>query len=1032
MRHFLPPVFVCSLAGWAFAQAPVEHDHAEKMARGTAIFKQHVRPALIDTCLKCHGGEKTEAELDVTDRDKLLKGGEHGPAVVPGDAKKSLLYLMVAHEKKPAMPYKAAKLSEETIRQFAAWIENGAPFDAPLVARKDTAAWTEKRVPPEARRHWAFQPLRRVWPPTVRDAAWVKTDVDRFILARLDEKGMSPNPPASKRAIIRRVYFDLIGLPPTPGEVDAFQRDESPTALAKVVDRLLASPHYGERWARHWLDLARFAESHGFEHDYDRPGAYHYRDFVIKALNAGMPYDQFVRWQLAGDELAPNDPLALMATGFLAAGVHSTQITKNEVEKQRYDELDDMLATTGTAMLGLTVGCARCHDHKYDAIPQADYYRMLSTFTTTVRSEATIDVDPEGYRKARARFDADHAPLVKALADYEATELPARFAEWEKDQAGKPVPPAWVFPTIAAMKSANGSTLTKKDDGSVLVGGPNPPRELLAFTLETGLKGITGLRIEALTDPSLVKGGPGRAANGNFCLTNLTVAVAPKGGKGFEVKLKNPRSTFDQKGLGVAGAIDGDPTNTGWSVDPQIGFDHAASFEFDQPVGDGGPTKITVIMQFNNNVGHGIGRPRIALTNSADPLPLATPAVPEAAQKAFETPPEKRTAEQKALLLARYKVLDPGWQKLDKRVKDHLAAAPKPNLVKALISSEGVPPVRLHTQGEDVFKETYFLRRGDPNQKDAVAPPGYLQVLYDGRDRWKKDPPKDSKLSYRRSAFAAWLTDPECGAGHLLARVIVNRLWQHHLGRGIVATPSDFGVRGAAPTHPELLDYLASELIRNGWRLKPIHRMIVLSATYQQASQIADPNANRQPAIDHRQSLDPDNTLFWHRPARRLEAEAIRDSLLAVSGQLDPTMYGPGTLDEASRRRSVYFTMKRSRLIPMLVIFDAPDGTVGVGERPATTVAPQALTLMNNPQVRSWARAFANRVSAAGKPPEQVVHGAYRLALSRDATADELRDGLAFLKNQEQSYRGRADARELATADFCQVVMCLNEFIYME
>jgi mono/diheme cytochrome c family protein len=1021
MKLFLPPILVCVLAWPAAAQAPVERDHAEKMARGTAIFKQHVRPVLVAQCLKCHGAERTEAELEVTDRDKLLKGGEHGPAVVPGDPKKSLLYLMVAHEKKPAMPFKEPRLPEETIRQFAAWIENGAPFDAPLVPRKDAAAWTVKKVAPEARQHWAFQPLKRSSPPPVKDVAWPRTDVDRFILARLEQKGLGPNSAATRRAIIRRVYFDLIGLPPTPAEVDAFLRDESPDALAKVIDRLLDSPHFGERWARHWLDLARFAESHGFEHDYDRPGAYHYRDFVIKALNAGMPYDQFVRWQLAGDELAPNDPLALMATGFLAAGVHSTQITKNEVEKHRYDELDDMLATTGTAMLGLTVGCARCHDHKYDAIPQADYYRMLSTFTATVRTEASIDVDPEGYRQVKARFDANHAPLVKALNEYEVKELPARFAEWEKTEAAREPPPAWVIPAIREVKSANGSTFTRREDGSVLIAGPNPPREMVAFTLETNLKGITGLRIEALTDPSLVKGGPGRAANGNFCLTDLTVAASPKGGKGGMVKLKNPRSTFDQKGLGVAGAIDGDPNNSGWAVDPQIGFEHAASFEFDGAVGDGSPVVLAVIMRFNNNVGHGIGRPRIALTTSPDSLPLAAPSVSEAAQKALETAPEKRTAEQKALLLDRYKVLDPGWQKLQQRVKDHLAAAPRPNVVKALISSEGVPPVRLHTQGEDVLKETHFLRRGDPTQKEAVAETGYLQVLFSGPDLWKKEPPKDSKLSYRRSAFAAWLTDPEHGAGHLVARVIVNRLWQHHMGRGLVATPSDFGVRGSPPTHPELLDYLASELIRNGWRLKPIHKLIVTSAVYQTGS---TPDLARSAA-------DRDNTLFWHRPVRRLDAESIRDALLLVSGQLDATMYGSGTLDDASKRRSIYFTMKRSRLIPMLVIFDAPDGTVGVGERPATTVAPQALALMNSPHVRSWAREFAKRVGA-DRSPEAVVHGAYRAALSRTATADELREGVEFLTNQRLAYREMANARELAAADFCQVVMCLSEFIYPE
>lgn len=1021
MKHLSFAVVCCTLAP-ALAQQPVDKDHAEKMTRGTEIFKKHVRPVLINQCLKCHGGAKTEGELDITDRDRLLKGGDHGPAVVSGEPKKSLLYMMATHEKKPGMPYKEPKLSDETIRQIAAWIENGAPYDSPLVARKETAAWIDKKITPEARQHWAYQPLTPASPPAVKDEKWIKTNIDRFILGMLEEKGVAPNPQVSKRVLIRRAYFDLTGLPPTPEDVEAFEKDNSPGAFAKVVDKLLDSPRYGERWARHWLDLARFAESHGFEHDYDRPSAYHYRDFVIKALNAGMPYDQFVRWQLAGDEIAPNDPLALMATGFLAAGVHSTQITKNEVEKHRYDELDDMLNTTGTAMLGLTVGCARCHDHKYDAIPQADYYRMLSTFTTTVRSEANIDVDPEGYRKAKSAFDVEHAPLVKALADYEAKDLSRRFAEWEKSQAGKPVPLTWIYPTIVSMKSTGGATLTQKEDGSILVTGTNPPREMLSIQLETNLTGIRALRIEALTDPSLVKNGPGRAANGNFCLTDLVVAAAPKSGKGDVIKLQNPRSTFDQKGLGVAGAIDNDPTSTGWAIDPQIGYDHAASFEFAEPYGKDGTTRITITLRFNNNVGHGLGRFRLALANSAEPLELLKLGVSEAAQRALETPADKRTPEQKKLLLDRYKVLDPGWQKLDKLIKDHLAKAPKPNVVKALISSEGVTPVRLHTQGDDVFKDTHFLRRGDPNQKEAVAPPGYLQVLFTDANRWKKDPPGDSKLSYRRSAFADWITDVDRGAGALLARVIVNRLWQHHMGRGIVATPSDFGVRGERPTHPELLDYLATELIKNGWRLKPIHKLILTSAVYQTSSA----------ADEAKLKLDRDNNLCWRRPAKRLEAEAIRDSLLSISGQLDTQMFGPGTLDEASKRRSVYFTMKRSKLIPMLVIFDAPDGTVGVAERPSTTVAPQALLMMNNPQVRQWAKSFAARVGKEAKSPGEAIQRAYRIALNREPTAEELADGVAFVKREEASYNGKANARELALTDFCQVVMCLSEVMYVD
>jgi hypothetical protein len=321
-----------------------------------------------------------------------------------------------------------------------------------------------------------------------------------------------------------------------------------------------------------------------------------------------------------------------------------------------------------------------------------------------------------------------------------------------------------------------------------------------------------------------------------------------------------------------------------------------------------------------------------------------------------------------------------------------------------------------------VLKETHFLRRGDANQKEGVAEAGYLQVLLNAPDNpWKKAPPKGSTLTYQRSAFADWMTDTERGAGVLLARVIVNRLWQKHLGRGIVATPSDFGVRGEKPTHPELLDYLAGELIRNGWKLKPIHKLIMTSAVYQQT---ADSDEAKVKA-------DRDNTFFWRHNTRRLEAEAIRDSLLAISGQLDETMYGPGTLDEGSKRRSIYFTMKRSRLIPMLVIFDAPDGTASIGERPATTIAPQALLMMNNSQVRMWAKGLAKRVSE-GNTPEGIVQRTYRIALSRLPTAEELAEGVQFIKTQEASYKGKPDAKALAVADYCQVVMCLNELMFVD
>jgi mono/diheme cytochrome c family protein len=818
---------------------PIDSDHPAKMARGLEIFKKQIQPVLTKRCVRCHGSEKTESELDLTDREGLLRGGNRGPAVIVGNAKESLLYQLITHGKDPHMPRNGRKLPEDTIAQIAAWIDTGAPYDKPLIVKKkeDENAWIRKLVSSEDRRFWSFQPLRRASLPAVRNRNWCRTPIDQFILAKMEAAGVEPNSPVSKEQLIRRASFDLIGLPPTPEEVQAFVNDPAPDAYNRLIDHLLASPHFGERWSRHWLDLARFAESHGFEHDYDRPSAYHYRDFVIKAFNEDLPYDTFVKWQLAGDEIAFDNNEALKATGYLAAGVHSTQITANEVEKHRYDEMDDMLATIGTSMLGLTFGCARCHDHKFDPIPQADYYRMLSTFTTTVRSELDLDLDPAWYQKAKAAFDQEHAPFLAALKKFEAEQLPARQEKLKK---------AW----------------------------------------------------------------------------------------------------------------EADPERFQWA-----GLDLLTGKSF----------RLAALVQW-----------------------------------------EKTT--------------DPEWRKLYCQVEEHQKKAPKPKTVKALISSEGLPAVRLHTQGADFFNDTYFLRRGDPNQKGGVANPSYLQVLMTGPDHerhWRAEPPKGWRTSYRRKAFADWITDVHEGAGHLLARVIVNRLWQHHMGRGLVGTPSDFGTRGERPTHPELLDWLATELINNGWRLKPIHQLIVTSAVYRQSSHRDEVKAG----------LDSENRLFWRRPPHRLEAEVIRDALLALSGTLDRKMFGPGTLDEAGRRRSIYFTVKRSKLVPMMQVFDAPEALGGVAARPTTTIAPQALLMMNNPNVRHCAKATARRIADNGQIHlEDAVRSAYLIALAREPAADELADGVGFVRQQTKSYEtaGKTEARVMGLADFCQILMCLNEFVYVE
>jgi pyrimidine deaminase RibD-like protein len=650
---------------------------------------------------------------------------------------------------------------------------------------------------------------------------------------------------------------------------------------------------------------------------------------------------------------------------------------------------------------------------------------MLSTFTTTIRSEVEVAFDPEGDRRAQEVFKLKHQPYLDARAKYESEELPKKFATWDADRKNRPLPKSWLLPEIVSTKSG-GSTLTKQADGSILVTGTNPPIETLTISLSTTQPTITAIRIEALTHSSLVKNGPGRASNGNFALTDFKVTATPKkGGAAQEVSLKNPRSTFEQKGLGIAGAIDADPVTSGWAVDPQFGKDHAAAFDFASPIQNAEGTTFVVTMKFHNNVGHGMGRPRLSLSTQVESLPLEATLLSSETQTLLDLAPEKRSPEQSKKLLEYYRQLDAEWVRLNTAEQNHSKLSPRPNVSKVLISSEGVPAVRLHTQGGDFLKETHFLKRGDPNNKEGVAPVGYLQVLMRSEPEsnpWQKPTPKDSKLSYRRTALAEWMCDTEKGAGGLLARVIVNRLWQHHFGRGLVSTPSDFGFRGEKPSHPELLDYLAEQLIASGWKLKSIHKLMLMSAAYQQSSKTMEVNL----------PSDRENSLFWKQPVRRLEAEIIRDAMLSVGGQLDAKMFGPGTLDESSKRRSIYFTMKRSRLIPSLVIFDAPDGTVGIGDRPATTIAPQALHLMNNAQVRGYAKGLGERMSSESLADS--IRRGYRLTLSRDPNAEELSDGMAFVAGQVEAYTkaSKPNAKLLALTDFAQVLLCLNEFVFVE
>ena len=906
-------------------------------------------------------------------------------------------------------------------------------------ALADKVAAKDQFVTAKAEHWWAFRPLSVNPPPEMNQAGQISLHpIDRWVFSHLHEKGLQPNPQADHRVLLRRASFDLQGIPPSYESVQGFMDDASPAKWSNIVSGLLESERYGERWGRYWLDLARYAESSGFEHDYDRPSAYHYRDFVIKSLNADMPYDQFVRWQLAGDEYEPNNPLAMMATGFLGAGVFPTQITANEVERVRYDAMDDMLSTAGSAMLGLTVGCARCHDHKADPISSMEYYRLLSTFTSTVRSEIEIDLEPEKYQEALQQFEKEHAPYLESLQNYEKRVIPVKFENWLKKDSLDAFHPIWEQIDFQTLHSKAGASFRKLEDGSYIVEGKSGDSDVYTMTTTLSKKGVLALRVEALADSSLKQNGPGRADNGNFGLSRIRVFITRKGEtESEEIPLIRPRATFQQndKNLSVAAALDENP-NSGWAVDPQFGDNHAAVFEFNEPLTPFVGGKLELHLEFSVNKRHSIGRPRISLASDRNAglreitLPSEVATLLRGMKKSSSV---KRAIipEDRHLLMEWWKSTDVGWQTVQGKLQEHLLQKPEPDRTKVLVCAEGFPAVRMHSQGADFFEKTYFLKRGSTNSKGKVVNQGFIKALHpdgDSGNPWKHDPPEGVKYSGKRRALAEWMTDVENGAGRLLARVIVNRLWQHHFGTGLVSTPNDFGGFGNQPAHPELLDWLAVKLIENQWRLKPMHQLIMTSTTYQQTSH----RPTRNSSVEEQAGFDHAPFFPAH---RRLEAEAIRDSLLTVSGRLDKSMFGQGSLDPASLRRSIYLTVKRSRLITAMQSFDAPEPLVSQGTRPTTTVAPQALLLMNSPFVRNWAKAFAERIrNEAGDSMMHSVDKAYEIALNRKPGRLELAEGAAFIAAQTERHRssGSKNYEMLALTDFAQVVMNLNEFIYVE
>ncbi len=1014
---------ICADAEIDSAQAGLRH--ARQMSEGLSLFKNKVRDILLNNCVECHGREEIEGELDLSTRASLFASG-----YVAELARDSDLMDSITHRFEPYMPHERDKLDEESVEAIARWIDLGAPYDKPLVEGAVGVSMVPLIVTEKDRSYWAYRTLAETELPEVKGDTWPRNEIDFFVLQRLEARHLRPNAEADPRVLIRRAYLNLIGLPPSPEEVAEFLNDGQPGAYGRMIDGLLESVHYGERWARHWMDVARFAESMGFETDFDRPYAYHYRDFLIKAFHQNMPYDQFVRWQIAGDQLMPGEPLALMATGFLGVGVLSTVITEKEFESSRYDEMDDMVNTLGTALLGTTVGCARCHDHKYDPITSHDYYELVSNFTRTVRTY--IDHDPESaeFETAMAEFEDREVKLAQRLADYEQSVLEEPYRKWLKTGPFEVSLEQWIVLSPDTFSSLDGAHMEKLWDDSVLIRSQHLDidNETVFFECETSLLNLSGLRMETLTHPHLPNNGPGGDYEGGFTIDEVSLEIrdlAAEEPKWEKVALESARATSQEndQSLGAGAAING--VTQGWSIDREaFGKAQALVIRFAQPIGFEGGTRIKIRVSSGLNIHQMVGRPRFSVTQHIPPPLEISQGVPVFALqgllklRAGESP-EALSQTERDDLRKWYAHRNPDWMSLRKKWTDHQLSRPKSTATRIMACSDTLPPVwhRSAFKGFPSFYETtHYLERGDVAQKGAVAQPGFPQVLV-----W--DPsllPGLDTSSPSRSSLANWITDVDGGAGSLLARVFVNRVWHYHFGRGLVETPSDFGRRGGNQSHPALLEWLAHDFVRHGWEVKRLQKLIATSATFRQSAQF-EPGKSE---------LDIENRLLWRYPPRRMEAEVIRDSLLRASGLLDTTPFGCGTRDPDMLRRSIYFFVKRGALIPEMVLFDWPEHLVGIGRRARTTLAPQALQFLNSPQTRKYAEGLAERLEPMDSFPDQVDQ-AYRYAFNRYPEPREKEVGIQFLKAQEASYPPQKQARKLALVDYCHSLFSLNEFIHI-
>jgi cytochrome c553 len=1137
----------------AVEKSPAASEKPTFTAEQLAFFEKEVQPLIAAKCLKCHGGEaKVASEFFMTSRAALLRGGELGPAVDLAKPAASQLLQAVRYEGLEMPP--SGKLKPEEVAVLTRWVNEGLPWPAHLEKEPAHAAPPKKKtISDDDRKYWAYQPVREPTLPSVQNRAWVRNPIDAFILAKLEEKGLAPSADADARTLLRRATYDLTGLPPTPEEVIAFTGNSSvipslhhsPTSskvtesgsdgvmekkYAGLLDQLLGSPHYGEKWGRHWLDLVRYAETHGYERDSAKPQAYRYRDYVIDSFNADKPYDLFLREQLAGDELATPTAASLAATGFYRLGIWDDEPADRELAV--YDELDGIVSTASSVVLGMSIGCARCHDHKRDPVSQRDYYRLLAFFRDVV------PMNRENLRRfSSAEDERTYAAQMRARGEREATAYAEVYAIEQKFLAAaeraklnlgtlqdsdlteltyRQYRDTWTtLPDFDSLKAESQGPVGT----NLLSLAPASRAEAVGLVYEGRLKvpaaGEYTFEVTAAAGARLTVNGK-RVVNaeraGRHTLTGQVTLPAGLVPLRFEYynDVRKPMlnvawsgPNVKRRSLSDAAAPAEQNDGNEWSYVTTTPDKAWTEPDFD----DSNWLRGRAGFGTKGTPGSEIGtewktkniylRRKFRLLDVPPQLSLDVHHDEDVViylngKKAFEQTGFLKKYERVTLSPEATALLQKGentiavsckqnggGQYIDVRFADEptslagymlahgeklLGSAEMARYQKATKELARVREEKIERPGVDLMcvrelgnKPTHILLRGLPQAKGDEVTAGVPEVLVPVGFQTPA-PVASGESSGKRTALAAWLTDPH---NPLTARVMVNRIWQYHFGRGLVATSNDFGRLGELPTHPELLDWLAAEFIRSGWSVKAMHRLIMTSSTYRQGnSEFGTRNSERENASDNpalrapRSGLDadPDNRLHWRFPTRRLTAEEVRDSILAVCGDLDLRVGGPSVFPPIpqevlagqsrpgegwrtsrgpdANRRSVYVYVKRALQLPILATYDQADTDASCAVRYVTTVPTQSLGTMNGEFMQGQAAALAARLEReAGDDVEQRIRRALWLTTQREPTPDETARDRAFLERaQSETKLNDADAWKL----YCLLCLNTNEFFYVD